>query len=75
MNAAVVRSFEEPPRYETFQTPEPSAEHEIAAELPELAAQISAGTIAVHPLPTRLSEVEQAWNTATAPGQRIVFTP
>jgi NADPH:quinone reductase-like Zn-dependent oxidoreductase len=33
MNAAVVRSFEEPPRYETFQTPEPSGEHEIAVDV------------------------------------------
>lgn len=47
---------------------------EIAAELPELAAQITAGTIAVDPLPTPLSEVEEIWNAPTAPGQRVVFT-
>ncbi len=47
----------------------------IAAELPELAAQITAGTIAVDPLPTPLSEVEAAWNAPTAPGQRVVFLP
>jgi len=47
---------------------------EIAAELPELAAQITAGAITVDALPTALSEVEQAWSAPTAPGQRIVFT-
>jgi NADPH:quinone reductase-like Zn-dependent oxidoreductase len=48
---------------------------EIAAELPELAAQITSGTIAVDPSPTPLSEVEEAWNAPTTPGQRIVFMP
>jgi NADPH:quinone reductase-like Zn-dependent oxidoreductase len=33
MHAAVVRSFDAPPRYETFQTPEPSGEHEIAVDV------------------------------------------
>ncbi len=33
MHAAVVRSFDAPPRYETFQTPEPSNEHEIAVDV------------------------------------------
>jgi NADPH:quinone reductase-like Zn-dependent oxidoreductase len=33
MHAAVVRSFDLPPRYETFQTPEPSGEHEIAVDV------------------------------------------
>ena len=33
MHAAVVRSFDMPPRYETFQTPEPSGEHEIAVDV------------------------------------------
>jgi NADPH:quinone reductase-like Zn-dependent oxidoreductase len=47
---------------------------EIVAELPELAEQISAGTFVVEPVPTPLSDVESAWNTPTAPGQRIVFT-
>jgi NADPH:quinone reductase-like Zn-dependent oxidoreductase len=46
----------------------------IAAELPELAEQISAGTFVVDPLPTPLSDVESAWSAPTAPGQRIVFT-
>jgi NADPH:quinone reductase-like Zn-dependent oxidoreductase len=46
----------------------------IAAELPELAEQISAGTFAVDPVPTPLSDVESAWNAPTVPGQRIVFT-
>jgi NADPH:quinone reductase-like Zn-dependent oxidoreductase len=47
---------------------------EIAAELPELAKQITAGTLTVEALPTPLSDVEAAWSTPTAPGQRIVFT-
>ena len=29
MHAAVVRSFDHPPRYETFPTPEPAGEHEL----------------------------------------------
>jgi NADPH:quinone reductase-like Zn-dependent oxidoreductase len=33
MHAAVVRSFNLPPRYEMFQTPEPSSEHEIAVDV------------------------------------------
>jgi NADPH:quinone reductase-like Zn-dependent oxidoreductase len=33
MHAAVVRSFDLPPRYETFQTPEPSGGHEIAVDV------------------------------------------
>jgi hypothetical protein len=47
----------------------------IAAELPGLAEQITAGAFAVDPLLTPLSDVESAWNAPTAPGQRIVFTP
>jgi NADPH:quinone reductase-like Zn-dependent oxidoreductase len=46
----------------------------IVAELPELADQITAGTFVVDPLATPLGDVESAWNTPTAPGQRIVFT-
>ena len=33
MNAAVVRSFEEPPRYSTFARPEPSGPHEVLADV------------------------------------------
>jgi len=33
MHAAVVRSFDQPPRYEAFQAPEPSGEHEIAVDV------------------------------------------
>jgi NADPH:quinone reductase-like Zn-dependent oxidoreductase len=33
MHAAVVRSFDLPPRYEPFQTPEPNGEHEIAIDV------------------------------------------
>lgn len=46
----------------------------IVAELPELADQVTAGTFLVDPLATALSDVESAWNTPTAPGERIVFT-
>jgi NADPH:quinone reductase-like Zn-dependent oxidoreductase len=47
----------------------------ILAELPSLAAEITAGSLAVAPVPMPLSRVEQAWNTSTGPGQRIVLTP
>jgi NADPH:quinone reductase-like Zn-dependent oxidoreductase len=46
----------------------------IVEELPELAAQITAGIFTVEPVRVSLSDVESAWNTPTAPGQRIVFT-
>ena len=47
----------------------------IVAELPALAAQITAGSFAVDPLPTPLRDVEPAWQAPTAPGQRVVFVP
>ncbi|MFC7262709.1 quinone oxidoreductase family protein [Streptomyces lutosisoli] len=47
----------------------------ILTELPSLATEITSGTLAVNPLALPLSQVEQAWNTPTAPGQRIVLTP
>ncbi|WP_328603593.1 zinc-binding alcohol dehydrogenase family protein [Amycolatopsis sp. NBC_00345] len=47
----------------------------IIAELPSLAAEITAGTFAVDAVPMPLEQVEQAWHTPTAPGQRIVLTP
>jgi NADPH:quinone reductase-like Zn-dependent oxidoreductase len=47
----------------------------IAAELPGLAAQITAGTFSVDPLSMPLRDVESAWSAPTAPGQRIVLTP
>jgi NADPH:quinone reductase-like Zn-dependent oxidoreductase len=46
----------------------------IVEELPELAAQITAGTFTVDPVRVALSDIESAWNASTAPGQRIVFT-
>jgi NADPH:quinone reductase-like Zn-dependent oxidoreductase len=46
----------------------------IVAELPELAAQISADAFTVDPVVTPLSDVASAWNAPSAPGQRIVFT-
>jgi len=47
----------------------------ILAELPALATEIAAGTLAVDPLALPLSQVEQAWHTPTSAGQRIVLTP
>ncbi|MFI6931754.1 zinc-binding alcohol dehydrogenase family protein [Streptomyces sp. NPDC050287] len=47
----------------------------ILAELPSLVAEITAGGLAVAPVAMPLSQVEQAWNTSTGPGQRIVLTP
>ena len=47
----------------------------IIAELPSLAEEIASGTLAVDPLPLPLDQVEQAWNTPTAPGQRVVLVP
>jgi len=47
----------------------------IVAELPSLAEQITAGTLAVDPLPIPLADVEQAWSAPTAPGQRVVLVP
>jgi NADPH:quinone reductase-like Zn-dependent oxidoreductase len=47
---------------------------DIAAELPALAEQIGAGTFAVDPIQTPLSDVESAWSASIAPGRRIVFT-
>ena len=47
----------------------------IIAQLPALAAEITAGTLTVNTTPLPLSQVEAAWNAPAAPGQRIVFTP
>jgi hypothetical protein len=33
MHAAVVRSFDHPPRYETFETPQSRGEHELVVEV------------------------------------------
>ena len=45
------------------------------AELPPLVAEITAGTIAVHPNPIPLSKVEEAWTTPETPGERTVLIP
>jgi NADPH:quinone reductase-like Zn-dependent oxidoreductase len=47
----------------------------IVAELPGLAAAITAGTLTVNAVPVPLSQVESAWNAPAAPGRRIVLTP
>jgi NADPH:quinone reductase-like Zn-dependent oxidoreductase len=48
---------------------------EIVAQLPALAAEITAGTLTINAAPLPLSQVESAWNASTEPGQRVVFTP
>jgi NADPH:quinone reductase-like Zn-dependent oxidoreductase len=48
---------------------------EIVAQLPAVAAEITAGTLTVDAVPLPLSEVEAAWNAPTAAGQRVVFVP
>jgi NADPH:quinone reductase-like Zn-dependent oxidoreductase len=48
---------------------------EIVAQLPALAAEITAGALTVDAAPVPLSQVEAAWNAPAQPGQRIVFTP
>jgi NADPH:quinone reductase-like Zn-dependent oxidoreductase len=48
---------------------------EIVAQLPALAADITAGTLTVDAAPLPLSQVETAWNAPAESGQRIVFTP
>jgi NADPH:quinone reductase-like Zn-dependent oxidoreductase len=45
------------------------------AELPPLAAEISAGTIAVTANPMPLSDVEQIWARPDTPGERTVLVP
>ena len=47
----------------------------IIAELPALAAAITAGTLTVNAATVPLSQVETAWKAPTAPGQRVVLTP
>ena len=47
----------------------------IVAELPSLVEEVASGALTVDPLPMPLDQVEQAWNTRTAPGQRIVLVP
>ena len=45
------------------------------AELPALAAEISAGTIAVRANMMPLADVEQIWTRADLPGERTVLVP
>ncbi len=47
----------------------------IVAELPELAAQITAGSFAIDAVTKPLSDVEAVWTAPATPGQRIVFLP
>ncbi len=44
-------------------------------ELSALAAEIAAGTFAISPVATPLSQVHEAWGRPIAPGTRLVFTP
>jgi len=45
------------------------------AELPSLAAEITAGTIAVKAPAVPLADVEQVWSRAEVPGERTVLVP
>jgi hypothetical protein len=47
----------------------------IVAELPALTAEITAGTFAVSPVPTPLSQIQAACIAPAVSGQRIVITP
>jgi NADPH:quinone reductase-like Zn-dependent oxidoreductase len=47
---------------------------DILTELPQLAAEINAGTFAVDARPVRLRDVAAAW-ADTAPGRRVVIVP
>jgi NADPH:quinone reductase-like Zn-dependent oxidoreductase len=48
---------------------------QIIAELPELAKEITAGTLEIDACPMALADVEQAWADAAQTTQRIVITP
>jgi NADPH:quinone reductase-like Zn-dependent oxidoreductase len=47
----------------------------IVAELPALAAEITAGRFTVNASPVPLAQVEAAWNAPAAPGRRVVLEP
>ena len=47
----------------------------IVAELPALAAELTAGTFTVDAAAVPLSDVETIWSAPAAAGRRIVFTP
>lgn len=47
----------------------------IVAELPALAAHITAGDLAVTTAPVPLAEVAAGWAGSVAPGHRVVLTP
>lgn len=49
--------------------------HEILAELPALAQEITKGTFDIAARPTPLSDVERAWAEAARTTERIVLTP
>ena len=51
------------------------SEQAYLAELPLLAAEITAGTIAVTATPVPLADVEQIWPRREVPGQRTVLVP
>jgi len=45
------------------------------AALPELAAAVGSGVLAITPRPVALRDVEAAWNHTDAPGERTVVIP
>jgi hypothetical protein len=48
---------------------------EIAAELPGLAAEITAGTFHVDVATAQLDEITRAWTEPETAGRRLVITP
>ncbi|TQL48223.1 NADPH2:quinone reductase [Homoserinimonas aerilata] len=45
------------------------------AALPELAAAVASGTLAIRPRPIPLTEIEAAWSHVDEPGERTVIIP
>ncbi|MFC6157463.1 quinone oxidoreductase family protein [Kribbella jiaozuonensis] len=48
---------------------------DILAELPQLAALITSGELAINARPVPLAEVGKAWAEPAAPGERVVLVP
>jgi hypothetical protein len=71
MNAAVVRSFDHPPRYERFEVPQADGEHEAPADVLAVGLHPRVRTGAA----CSLAEVEATWHLKDAPGERTVLLP
>jgi hypothetical protein len=79
MQAAVVRSFEEPPRYESYDTPQPRGTEQTVVDVlaaglrPRVAPTPPGGITPARPVP--LAEVEAAWRHPDPAGERTVLIP